>query len=307
MVIELISKAYRSLINHISTVFSLTNIAVDRIMTSLKLILNLYKQTEVKIFLFIIPFMFLCILVPNFEKQELYIQTTTLQILNASNLPTPLNFKFCQSRQFVTDESASPNLVLGNPTSPINQDEKNRQYNSKCSNSPSYFEINAYTIKNVRIGNSLLLGADGHPITLMENPKSENTTWENLVAFLHDDQTDTETFDEKTFVCSDFAEMLHNRAESAGIKCAYVTVDLGPSQEYPEGIGHALNAFQTTDQGCIYIDSTHTNRAPVYYQDKKVLLVIGQPYVPQSLFKDDHYEINWGNMGTVKTIEVVQW
>ncbi len=51
-------------------------------------------------------------------------------------------------------------------------------------------------------------------------------------------------------ICGDFAEVLHNNAELFGIKAAWVALD------FKEGPGHALNAFQTTDRGLVFIDST---------------------------------------------------
>jgi hypothetical protein len=51
--------------------------------------------------------------------------------------------------------------------------------------------------------------------------------------------------------CGDFAEMVHNNAESAGIRAALVTIDFEG-----QGPGHALNAFETTDKGLVYIDCT---------------------------------------------------
>jgi hypothetical protein len=58
-------------------------------------------------------------------------------------------------------------------------------------------------------------------------------------------------YNDNSFVCADFAEMLHNNAEKAGWRAAWVGIDLAGS----EG-GHALNAFQTTDEGLVYADCT---------------------------------------------------
>lgn len=48
-------------------------------------------------------------------------------------------------------------------------------------------------------------------------------------------------------VCADFAERLHNEAEIAGIRCGYVVID---------NLSHALNVFETTDRGLVFIDDT---------------------------------------------------
>ena len=62
-------------------------------------------------------------------------------------------------------------------------------------------------------------------------------------------------------MCADFAERLHNDAEMAGIRCAYVTIGLSgytdPSHYgIPSNTSHAFDAFQTSDRGLIYIDFT---------------------------------------------------
>jgi hypothetical protein len=58
------------------------------------------------------------------------------------------------------------------------------------------------------------------------------------------------------FVCSDFAEAVHNNAEAAGIKAAWVSLTFEGTKE-----GHALDAFETTDKGLIYIYCTNSSGA----------------------------------------------
>ena len=85
-------------------------------------------------------------------------------------------------------------------------------------------------------------------------------------------------------VCADFAERLHNDAEMAGIRCAYVSLDMeGYSDPYQLGIpsdaGHACNAFQTTDKGLIYIDVT--NAPGPSRCVKTVNIQEGEEYIPR--------------------------
>ena len=93
-------------------------------------------------------------------------------------------------------------------------------------------------------------GGNGEPIRLSENPQAVDPSWQQLQSFLIADDTDKLTYIADSFVCADFAAMLHNRAEEVGIKAAYVSVD------FADGPAHALNAFNTTDRGLIYIDCT---------------------------------------------------
>jgi hypothetical protein len=101
---------------------------------------------------------------------------------------------------------------------------------------------------------AILVGADGEPIELINNSSATNPTYAELVAFIVANSVDTNTYFEggpKAYVCSDFAEDVHNDAEAAGIRAAWVSIDLQGEDE-----GHALNAFETSDRGLVYIDCT---------------------------------------------------
>lgn len=78
-----------------------------------------------------------------------------------------------------------------------------------------------------------------------------NPSWQQLKSFLLADQTDDRIYRANSFDCVDFAEMLHNNAEAAGIKAAYVELDF-----LDNPIGHAINAFVTTDRGLVFVDNT---------------------------------------------------
>jgi hypothetical protein len=94
------------------------------------------------------------------------------------------------------------------------------------------------------------VGGNGEPIELTDNPNATNPTYAELVAFIEKDSTDEHPY-LLSYVCSDFAEDVHNNAEAAGIRAAWVDIDFEGSNE-----GHALNAFETTDKGLVYIDCT---------------------------------------------------
>lgn len=100
----------------------------------------------------------------------------------------------------------------------------------------------------------VLVGGDGEPILLVDNPAAANPTYAELVAFIQQDTTDTNNYLEDPligYVCADFAEDVHNNAEAAGIRAASVSVDFEGGGE-----GHAINAFDTIDKGLVYIDCT---------------------------------------------------
>lgn len=92
----------------------------------------------------------------------------------------------------------------------------------------------------------------------------ENPTWSELKKFLEGDDTDTLPYVEGSFDCSGFAITLRDRAWRYSMRCAYVEVGFSKKE------GHALNAFETTDEGLIYVDNTDA--------DWIAYIEIGQPY-----------------------------
>ena len=97
-------------------------------------------------------------------------------------------------------------------------------------------------------------GGDGEPIVLVNNPDATNPTYAELVAFIIEDTTNTNDYVKggpEAYVCADFAEEVHNNAETAGIRAAWVSIDFQGDEE-----GHACNAFETVDKGLVYIDCT---------------------------------------------------
>lgn len=103
---------------------------------------------------------------------------------------------------------------------------------------------------------NIMVGGDGEPIELINNPNATDPTYAELIAFIKEDTTDEKPYrgsawGEASYVCSDFAEEVHNNAETAGIRAAWVSIHFEESDE-----GHACNAFETTDRGLVYIDCT---------------------------------------------------
>jgi len=177
-------------------------------------------------------------------------------------------------------------------------------------------------------------------IILINNSDATNPTFNELLSFIKKDNTDqypyryvysvldsyygsaeshVDTENIKNIIdgtiqptapykCGDFAERLHNNAEKAGIRCGYVSIELsGYDDPYNYGIssnaGHALNIFETTDRGLVYIDCTGGSQddGPSSY-DTKVNLQEGRDYIPQSLFPEAGWNSIWPSMGTVDSI-----
>ena len=183
----------------------------------------------------------------------------------------------------------------------------------------------------------------GDFIVLINNENAANPSYSQLVSFLRQDNTDEFPYmytisppgmyygtaeshvdlehiqsiidgtaqPSGPHVCADFAERLHNNAELAGIRCAYVSITLvGYPDPYNYGIssstGHACNAFQTTDRGLIYIDCTGISDS--YGPDNNDTIVdvqVGEQYNPEYLFPSGGWYIPSGTMGTVTDVQVI--
>jgi len=180
----------------------------------------------------------------------------------------------------------------------------------------------------------------GEFIVLINNEDAENPTYSKLLDFLRSDTTDEfpyqytlsamgfyygEAEDKIDLgslksiidgtakpsppkICADFAERLHNEAEMAGIRCAYVSLDMiGYTDPNNLGIesdaGHACNAFETIDRGLVYIDCTGISDTygPIN-NDMIVDIQVGEQYNPQFLFPSGGWYVPSGVMGTVTSI-----
>jgi len=115
-------------------------------------------------------------------------------------------------------------------------------------------ELTPATVENPRYiyeHGAIHVGADGKPIELIYNPNATNPTYAELIAFIKEDTSDSKVYSEGFSMCADFAEDVHNSAETKGIRAAWVSIDFRESSD-----GHAMNAFETTDRGVVYVDCT---------------------------------------------------
>ncbi len=104
--------------------------------------------------------------------------------------------------------------------------------------------------------------ASGGAINLINNAEAKNVSFEKLLTFIREDDTDEEPYIFGVRMCVEFAETLHNHAEQAGIKTAIVGIKFRD-----EEVGHALNAFLTKDRGLVYIDCTGEGMEPFTFKE----------------------------------------
>lgn len=89
-----------------------------------------------------------------------------------------------------------------------------------------------------------------HPV-LMENSSASDPSYEELLNFLKSDDTVKNKYVSPNFTCADFAQELQNHAESRGIRCGFAGISFLNSK-----YGHAMDVFDTTDKGLLYVDTT---------------------------------------------------
>ena len=135
-------------------------------------------------------------------------------------------------------------------------------------------------------------------VHLIDNKDAINPSYNQLIDFLKYDKTDKLEYIPYKFVCAEFAETLHNNAEKYGYRCAWVYIDLGEDSQ-----GHACNAFETTDKGIIYID-TSNSRSTECDDDMTVDIVIGREYRPYRLFWCDNYTLRYSNIGIISNYKI---
>jgi FtsZ-binding cell division protein ZapB len=130
----------------------------------------------------------------------------------------------------------------------------------------------------------------GSFITLSNNfDKVHNPTLSELTYFLRNDNTEKITYQDDLFVCGNFAELLHNNAEKAGIRAGVVIIYL------PMGITHACNAFYTSDKGLVYIDDTGQElvSGASLAEDKVAYIIEGKDYGLIGLSLATSYDYNF--------------
>jgi hypothetical protein len=122
---------------------------------------------------------------------------------------------------------------------------------------------------------------DGSYVTITNHQNAHNPTMAELKAFLKEDQTENYVYSDTSFVCTNYAVMLHDNAEAHGIRCALVGVEYAT----PDG-GHALNAFQTMDEGLVFVDDTGASNTTGF--DRFAKVTMGQPVSEVPVFMSDY-------------------
>ena len=132
-------------------------------------------------------------------------------------------------------------------------------------------------------------------------PLAANPTYAQLESFMLSDTTDQNTYVPGVYECTDFARDVYNNAEKAGIRTAYVGMVFSVSK-----IGHALDAFQTTDKGLVFIDCTglEAGEAGPSDNDKIVTVKKGDYYTYIYMDEVNGPQLHRTDLGTITDVQL---
>jgi hypothetical protein len=125
-----------------------------------------------------------------------------------------------------------------------------------------------------------VVNSTDYHMKIHNNPNAHNPTYQELYNFIIKDNTDKIPYNLNSFVCIDYAVMVHDNAENANMTSG---VALFEFSNYPDG--HACNVFNTSDRGLIFIDCTgDLTKSGIPHHDKILLNpTIGDFYKLQPL------------------------
>lgn len=119
-----------------------------------------------------------------------------------------------------------------------------------------------------------ILDMTGQNIVITNHKNAVDPSFRTLIKFLSEDTTEDTDYVYPVYTCGNFAAHLHDEAEKNGIKCGVVGVKFNTTNRenlsgtlnvsnypplyssYDTCRGHGFNAFNTTDVGMVYVDST---------------------------------------------------
>jgi hypothetical protein len=104
-----------------------------------------------------------------------------------------------------------------------------------------------------------------------------------LITFIAQDKTDQHPYNINSFNCVNYATTVYNNAETSNIEAATVTLNLRNST-----VGHAVNAFITSDYGLVYVDCTG-NDAIARVEAGKVYRAVAPGAVQTSQVRNNTY------------------
>jgi hypothetical protein len=203
---------------------------------------------------------------------------STCPVIKKQEIPKPT----CPNIITVTPRPTCPKIINQIPTEPeVSEEPVLNTDTPSVTPADSDSSVKITTVKLCK-DNICTIGAAGNLLSIINYSNAKDPTYAELIAFLKSDKTDEIPYT-STFQCGDFAVLLHNNAEKAGIKAGWCGAN---------GCYHAFNMFNTTDRGLVYIDCTGVPGG-FTLQDKQLNVSQGQSLTGTYLFRDGR-TINMG-------------
>jgi hypothetical protein len=114
----------------------------------------------------------------------------------------------------------------------------------------------------------------GVRVWIYESYTVRNPTYSEVLNFISSDQTNENIYDDDEYVCWNYVADFKNNAFDEGYRCGFVYV------EFPD-LAHAIVAFDTTDQGLIFVEPQ---------SDEFIELVIGEPFNDRDIYLEPEYD-----------------
>lgn len=128
------------------------------------------------------------------------------------------------------------------------------------------------------------------------SPTAHNVTYDEVISFILDDDTDQVPYGYDSYICIDYAVAVHDNAERRNISAGLVTCDIRDGK-------HALNVFNTTDRGPVYVDCTGARDGDPAHNYDKIARIDGLYRVEPMTDISPYYYVNDKN-GTVLNVRV---
>ncbi|MGA9140043.1 MAG: hypothetical protein WBZ29_07460 [Methanocella sp.] len=128
------------------------------------------------------------------------------------------------------------------------------------------------------------------------SPVACNVTCDRLVGFILNDSTDQVPYGDGSYICIDYAVAVHDNAERQNITAGLVTCEVNGSM-------HALNVFNTTDRGLVYVDCTGAMAGEPVHNYDKIARIDGRYQVEPMIDISPYYYVNDKN-DTVSNVHV---
>ncbi len=84
--------------------------------------------------------------------------------------------------------------------------------------------------------------------TMVNGSQLRDPTYYEATRFIFSDKTDGHPYVAGNYTCANFATDFQSNAAKAGLRCGYVTIF------FKDMISHALDCFNTTDNGIVYVE-----------------------------------------------------